>query len=101
MALNLGETWVGDPNSYTYTYGLPVGPYSVPGDYTIDNTATVEGSDSHIKSTDSISITVHVVYAKGDALINSGVPGKGLDTAPGQQKPFNPKSQASENAGKK
>ncbi len=43
LALNLGETWVGDPNSYTYTYGLPVGPYSVPGDYTIDNTATVEG----------------------------------------------------------
>jgi len=38
---------------------------------------------------------------KGEALINSGVPGKGLETAPGQQKPFNPKSQASEHAGKK
>jgi len=38
---------------------------------------------------------------KADALIKSGIPGKGLDTAPGQQKPFNPKSQAAEHAGKK
>jgi hypothetical protein len=36
---------------------------------------------------------------KADIL--SGVPGKGLDTAPGLQKPFNPKSQAGDNAGKK
>jgi len=31
----------------------------------------------------------------------SGVPGKGLENAPGLQKPFNPKSQAEKNAGKK
>ncbi len=38
---------------------------------------------------------------KSDILINSGVPGKGLENAPGLDKPFNPKSQAGENAGKK
>jgi N-acetylneuraminic acid mutarotase len=38
---------------------------------------------------------------KADVLGASGVPGKGLDTAPGLDKPFNPKSKAAENAGKK
>ncbi len=38
---------------------------------------------------------------KADVLIDSGVPGKGLESAPGLQKPFNPKSQAEEHAGKK
>jgi hypothetical protein len=31
----------------------------------------------------------------------SGVPGKGLENAPGQQKQFNERSRAAENAGKK
>lgn len=38
---------------------------------------------------------------KADILKDSGVPGKGLENAPGLQKPFNPKSQAEEHAGKK
>ena len=38
---------------------------------------------------------------KADVLKDSGVPGKGLDKAPGLQKPFNPNSQAGNNAGKK
>lgn len=38
---------------------------------------------------------------KADILKDSGVPGKGIDTAPGLQKEFNPKSQAAEHAGKK
>ena len=38
---------------------------------------------------------------KADVLIESGVPGKGLENAPGLQKPFNPKSQADKHAGKK
>ena len=97
----LGQTWVGDTSTYTYTYSMSIGPYSEPGDYTIDNIVIATGTDSNIESTDSSSITIHIVYTKGDALINSGVPGKGLDTAPGQQKPFNPKSQASKHAGKK
>lgn len=38
---------------------------------------------------------------KADILKERGVPGKGLDKAPGLQKPFNPNSKASEHAGKK
>jgi len=38
---------------------------------------------------------------KSDILMNSGVPGKGLEKAPGLQKPFNPNSQADEHAGMK
>lgn len=38
---------------------------------------------------------------KADILKDSGVPGKGLEKAPGQQKPFNPDSKAGEHAGKK
>jgi len=38
---------------------------------------------------------------KADILKDSGVPGKGLENAPGLQKPFNPNSQAAEHAGKK
>ena len=44
---------------------------------------------------------VITVITKSDILMNSGVPGKGLENAPGLQKPFNLKSQAAENAGKK
>ncbi len=41
------------------------------------------------------------VPTKAFILKDSGVPGKGLDTAPGQQKAFNPNSKAGEHAGKK
>ena len=38
---------------------------------------------------------------KAEILKLKGVPGEGIDEAPGLQKPFNPKSRASERAGKK
>ncbi|MGM0364898.1 MAG: hypothetical protein ACQEP5_00005 [Actinomycetota bacterium] len=38
---------------------------------------------------------------KADILTGSGVPGKGLENAPGLNKPFNPNSRAGEKAGKK
>ncbi len=38
---------------------------------------------------------------KADILKGNGVPGKGLDTAPGLQKPFNPNSEAGDHAGKR
>ena len=41
------------------------------------------------------------IQTKAEKLIESGVPGKGLENAPGLQKPFNPKSQAGKHAGKK
>ena len=41
------------------------------------------------------------VITKADILKDSGIPGKGLENAPGLQKPFNPNSQADEHAGMK
>ena len=38
---------------------------------------------------------------KTDVLIESGVPGGGVNEAPGQLKKYNPESNASDNAGKK
>ena len=46
-------------------------------------------------STDNVTLT------KAEILRQRGVPGKGIDTAPGLQKPFNPKSKAAMHAGKK
>ncbi|MBA7483698.1 hypothetical protein ES708_27022 [subsurface metagenome] len=46
-------------------------------------------------------LTALWVPTKADILKDNGVPGKGLDKAPGLQKPFNPNSQAGNNAGKK
>lgn len=50
----------------------------------------------------SISLTVNkITLTKAEILKLSGVPGRGIDKAPGLQKTFNPKSQAAEHAGKK
>jgi hypothetical protein len=51
-------------------------------------------------ATAKVSIS-KTLFWKRDILKQSGVPGKGIDKAPGLQKPFNPKSQAAEHAGKK
>lgn len=74
----------------------------------VKNTATVTGIDP-VKRTVSASTGVVIVSTniiksllnKAEALMVSGVPGKGIDTAPGLQKPFNPNSRAGEHAGKK
>jgi hypothetical protein len=42
----------------------------------------------------------NVTMNKADVLIESGVPGQGLNAAPGLQKKYNPKSNASDSAGK-
>ncbi len=55
-----------------------------------------------ITDTGVFDITIPVpAPTKADILKNSGIPGKGLENAPGLQKPFNPKSQADEHAGMK
>lgn len=55
----------------------------------------------YITDTRVFNITIPIpVPTKADILKDSGVPGKGLDTAPGLQKEFNPKSQAAKHAGK-
>ena len=43
----------------------------------------------------------NVTMNKADVLIESGIPGGGVNTAPGLQKKYNPESNASNNAGKK
>jgi len=54
-----------------------------------------------IKPASDNSTTTKSTMTKADILKQSGVPGKGIDHAPGLQKPFNPNSNASENAGMK
>jgi len=50
----------------------------------------------------STFLTISIpVPTKADVLMGSGVSGRGLENAPGLQKPFNPNSKAAENAGKK
>ena len=75
---------------------------------TIVNTASVQGTDAAGNLVSALSNPVSVfliidksLMTKAEILRLSGVPGKGIDKAPGLQKPFNPKSRASEHAGKK
>lgn len=57
---SLGEAWAGDPATCKYSYDMTIGPFASPGDYKVDNTATVKGKDSQATTTDSESISVHV-----------------------------------------
>jgi hypothetical protein len=74
----------------------------------IINTATVTGTDPTGESisltSDPVSVSLYInkrLLTKAEILKLSGVPGKGIEKAPGLQKLFNPKSQAAEHAGKK
>lgn len=67
-------------------------------------TVTATGPDGETITAKSEKVSVmptKVGMFKTLILWLSGVPGKGIETAPGLQKPFNPKSQAAEHAGKK
>ena len=72
------------------------------------NIATVQATDPAGKLVSAKSKIVSVILVidktimtKAEILRMSGVTGKGIDKAPGLQKPFNAKSKASEHAGKK
>jgi len=72
----------------------------------ITNIATVTAIDptgnSISAKSEQVSVVVNkLLMLKAEILKLSGVPGKGIENAPGLQKPFNPKSQAAEHAGKK
>jgi hypothetical protein len=74
----------------------------------VKNTATVTGIDPAgnpvSASSGVVTVSTNIIRSllnKAQTLRSSGVPGKGIDTAPGLQKPFNPNSQAGEHAGKK
>lgn len=78
----------------------------------LENTATVTGivaSSNNVTVTASASASVSLTaienenppITKADFLKMRGVPGKGIEHAPGLQKPFNPKSKAEEHIAKK
>jgi len=75
---------------------------------TIKNTAKVTGTDPNgtlvAARSGEIEVSTSIIkllLTKAEVLKLSGVAGKGIDNAPGLQKPFNPNSQASDHAGKK
>lgn len=68
------------------------------------STSTSTTTQSHKQeknSQGSKSASDNSTMTKAEILKQSGVPGKGIDHAPGLQKPFNPKSNAADNAGMK
>lgn len=74
----------------------------------VTNTATVTGTDPNgnpvTADSGEVKVSTNVflsLLTKAGILKSTGVTGKGIDQAPGLQKPFNPNSQASQHAGKK
>jgi len=63
--------------------------------------ATTQSHKQEKNSQGSKSASDNSTMTKADILKERGVPGKGIDHAPGLQKPFNTKSNAADNAGKK
>lgn len=78
----------------------------LPGPLTNAATVQITSPDGQITSftsnTVSVSLTVNnSLMTKAEILKLSGVPGKGIEWAPGLQKLFNPSSEAANHAGKK
>jgi plastocyanin len=71
----------------------------------IVNKATVKGTDPtgrRVTASATATVSINNTFPwKRNILQQSGIPGKGIEKAPGLQKPFNPNSQAAEHAGKK
>ena len=105
-ALTLSANTLAPGESATATASYTVTTADLPSP--IVNTATAEGTSSDGQSISATSSQVSVSLFvnrwelfKAEILKLMGVPGKGIDHAPGLQKPFNPKSQAAEHAGPK
>lgn len=104
--ISLTDTTLAPGGSLTTTATYTVAIADLPGP--IVNTATVTGTapDGMLVSaaTEPVSVTLYInksLLTKAEILKLSGIPGKGILTAPGLQKLFNPKSKAAEHAGKK
>jgi len=93
----------GESITDTGTYTVSLGDFLLKS--TIVNTATATGTDPNgklVTASDTATVSINkTLFWKRDILKQNGVPGKGIDKAPGLQKPFNPNSQAAEHAGKK
>ena len=106
-AISLATASLSPGNSTTISKTYTVLETDLPGPLT--NIATVQGKDPAGQTVSGQSNQVSVsltggsedVQTKADILKSRGVPGKGIENAPGLQKPFNPNSKAAENAGKK
>jgi hypothetical protein len=104
--ISLADTTLapGEEVTATASYEVTASDLPVP----IANTATATGiapDDTVVSAvTDHVSVSLYInkwLLFKAEILKLSGIPGKGIEKAPGLQKPFNPKSQAAEHAGKK
>jgi hypothetical protein len=105
-AISLTETTLAPGESVTATATYAVTISDLPGP--IVNTATATGTDRDgilvSATTEPVSVSLYInkwLLFKSEILKLSGVPGKGIEKAPGLQKLFNPRSQAIEHAGKK
>jgi len=105
-AISLSDITLAPGENITATATYTVTISDLPGP--IINTATVMGTDPTGESisltSDPASVSLYInkrLLTKAEILKLSGVPGKGIEKAPGLQKLFNPKSQAAEHAGKK
>lgn len=76
---------------------LPLTVNTVSAQNTIDSNSN--NSVAHLNGKPLVNATSNNV-TKAEILRDRGVPGNGIDHAPGLKKPFNPKSKAAQNAGK-
>lgn len=102
----LSSTTLAPGNNVTATATYTITISDLPGP--IINTAKATGVTpdgillSATSNQVSVSLTLNkALLTKAEILKLSGVPGRGIDKAPGLQKKFNPKSRAAEHAGKK
>jgi plastocyanin len=104
-AITLSKTTLAATENITSTKTYTVISADLPGP--IVNIATVKATDpaGQVVQANSGKVVVNLkgvqATTKSQILQQSGVPGKGILSAPGLQKPFNPNSQAEFNAGKK
>lgn len=76
---------------------LPITVGAVSAQSTIDSISN--SSVAHLDGKPKVNPSSNNM-TKAEILKTRGVPGKGIDHAPGLQKPFNPKSKAAQHAGK-
>jgi hypothetical protein len=102
ISLTVNTLAPGESITATATYTVTIADLPEP----IVNTATVTGTDPDgmtvSATTDPVSVSLYVnkwLLFKAEILKRMGVPGKGIEKAPGLQKPFNLKSQAAERIG--
>jgi hypothetical protein len=96
-SISLPATSIATGENISASYEYTVAAADLPGP--ISNTATVTGVSSDnltysasAKSSVTLSTWIESILTKAGILRSRGVPGKGIDHAPGLQKPFNPNS---------